>query len=420
MNTAIGPTHEEVLREVGKPAPRGLARLVRPGLFALGLGALAGLAAWRIHGGPRTETHYLTAAVERGALASTITATGTLQGKDTVSVGAETSGRVKAVFVDFNDAVKAGQVLAEIDPANIKAALAQATAQLAAARANVKNAEATAGEAELAARRTRTMRADGLSSASALETAEAAALRAVASVESARAQVIVAEAQVAANRTSLDKTQVRSPMDGVVLSRSVEVGQALAATMSTPELFTIARDLRQMEVTISIDEADVGQVQAGQKVTFTVDAWPGRTFQGLLRTIHNVAVTNDNVVQYEALLDVPNDALLLRPGMTATVTVHTAERANVLIVPNAALRFTPPATGKARGRSPFEPPGPPAEVKTKGPSDDRPRVWTLENGTPHEVIVQIGLSDGSRSEVTGRELAAGAQVITDVTQGVSP
>lgn len=334
------PTHEEVLTQVGRPVPRGFGRWWRKGLVAFALLLVVGFVLVRSRSsGP--EMRFLTAPVSRGDLAATVTATGSLRGKDTVIIGAETSGQVKAVHVDFNDRVHVGQLLAEIDPSTIQAALVQAEAQLASARASVKNAEATATEARLAAQRSQALAAEGLIAQQTLEAAVAAADRAVAAVESARAQVVVAQGVVESNRTTLGKTEVRSPIDGIVLSRTVEPGQTVVAAMSTPELFTVARDLRAMEVEIAIDEADVGRTKVGQTARFTVDAWPGRSFTGTLRAIHNVAVIKDNVVTYEARLSVENDELLLRPGMTATVTIETDKRSDVITVPNAALRFSP-------------------------------------------------------------------------------
>ncbi len=306
--------------------------------------------------------------------------------------------------------MKSGQVLAEIDPAPLQASLQQAAAQLLAAKADVKNKEATAVEAKLSADRTRALANDGLASKQQLEAAVAAADRSVAASEAARAQVVVSQATVQSSLTSLAKAQVRSPIDGVVLSRAVEPGQTLAVTMTTPVLFTVAKDLREMEVTISIDEADVGRTRAGQKATFTVDAWPGTRFPGELHAIQNVSTTKDNVVTYEALLRVANNELLLRPGMTATVSINTDERKGVLTVPNAALRFSPPSNEK---RSLLN--GPPdSEVRTA--DSDKPHVWVLENGQPVEVFVEVGLTDGTNTEVSSPQLSEAEKVITDVEQ----
>ena len=404
------PSSDDIVRQVGAPRPRGIRRLLRGGAVILALSAIvAALVVWRSRASTPLPPKYLTAQVQRGDLAATVTATGTLRGKDTVSVGAETSGRVKRVAVDFNDRVTAGQVLAELDPSQLQSTLDQANAQLVAARAEVKSRDATATEARLNAERVRALAADGLASRQQLEAAVAAADRATASAEAGRAQITVSAAAVQSNLTALSKTQIRSPIDGVVLSRDVEVGQALAVAMTTPVLFKVAKDLREMEVTISIDEADVGHTRPGQKATFTVDAWPSRPFPGELASIHNVAVTRDNVVTYEALLRVANDELLLRPGMTATVSINTDERVGVLLVPNAALRFRPPpATTRARM-------GPPDE-NAAVVSDLRPRVYVLREGRAEELLVEVGLTDGVHSEVTSAQLAAGDAVIVDAEQ----
>jgi HlyD family secretion protein len=327
-------------------------------------------------------------------------------------VGAETSGRVSAVHADFNAIVHADQVLVEIDPAQHKAALRQSEAQLLAARAEVKSREASLIEARQAVERTRGMTADGLTSKQALETAEAAARRADAAVAAAQAQVAVAQADVSSRRTALEKTQIKSPLDGVVLSREVEPGQTLAAGMTTPVVFRIARDLRQMEVTIAIDEADVGRAKVGQKATFTVDAWPGRTFPGVLHDIHNVAVTKDNVVTYEALLRVSNDDLLLRPGMTATVSIQTESRTGgCCACPTPPCGSPPPSNQR---RSMLD--GPPKDT-SGADHGGKPRVWRVKAGPPQSlepIEVTVGLTDGEQTEITAPLLAEGDLIATDV------
>jgi HlyD family secretion protein len=364
---------------------------------------------WRARASAGPKTTYLTAAVAKGDLAATVSASGTVRGKDTVSVGAETSGRVKAVTVDFNDHVKEGQVLVEIDPAPTKAALSQARAQLLSARADVKNRDATAVEARLTAERTQAMAKEGLASTQQLEAAVAAADRATSAAEAARAQVVVSEASVESNVTALAKTQVRSPIDGVVLERDVEVGQALLAAMNTPVVFKLAKDLTHMEVTVSIDEADVGRTREGQHASFVVDAWPGKTFSAVLSSVHNVAVTKDNVVTYEGLLQVDNADLLLRPGMTATVTIDTDARHGVLLVSNAALRFTPAQTETHTVLA-----GPPGQSTTV--NDGKHRIYVLREGAPKEVVVEVGLTDGTRTEVRGEGFAAGDLAVVDAVE----
>ncbi len=415
------PSKETLLEEIGKPRPTGVKKALRIGLIALAvLAVAAGLVFWRIQATATKPVQYLTTAVTRGDLAATVTATGTLRGKETVSVGAETNGRVLAVRADFNSEVKKGQVLAELDPSQIAAALSQAKAQLQAARAEVRNRVASAVEARLAVERARDMAVDGLVSKQQVEAAVAAIGRADAATASAQAQVAVAQASVESNQTALGKTQIRSPLDGVVLSRNVEVGQTLAVSMTTPVLFQIARDLREMEVTIAIDEADVGRTHEKQKATFTVDAWPDKKFPGVLFAIHNVAVTKDNVVTYEGLLRVSNNESLLRPGMTATVTVETDGSKDVLMVPNAALRFSPPAAAK-----PGMFPPPPGGHGSEPVSDGKSRLWRLKDTQLTALVVETGLTDGVQTEIKPAAgevevLAEGDTIVTDISQGAKP
>lgn len=406
----------DLMKQIGMPRPRGWRRVLRFVVIGLAVSGL-GVGVFLQFRSPPASPTYVSAPLTRGDLAATISATGALRGQDTVAVGAETSGRVSAVHADFNDLVHVEQVLVEIDPAQYQASLRQSEAQLLAARAEVQSREASVIEARQAVERARGMTTDGLTSRQSLEAAEAAARRAEAAVAAARAQVAVAQADVSSRRTALEKTQIRSPLDGVVLSREVEPGQTLAAGMTTPVVFRIARDLRQMEVTIAIDEADVGRAKVGQKSTFTVDAWPGRTFPGMLHEIHNVAVTKDNVVTYEALLRVSNDDLSLRPGMTATVTIQTESRTGVLRVANAALRFAPPSNQR---RSMLD--GPPHD--TSGAANDgKPRVWRLKAGTPptlEPIEVVVGLTDGEQTEITAPQLAEGDLIVTDVSAEAKP
>lgn len=378
--------------------------------------------------GGRFET--VTTPARRGDLQSIVTATGNLKGLDTVDVGAEINGRIKAVNVDFNDRVTAGQVLCEIDPLQLTANRDQSRAQVVAAEAELRNRRATAREARQTADRTTTMSERGLVSAQALETAVAAADRAEAAVASAEAQITVARAQLVNTETALQKAWVKSPIDGVVLSRTVEVGQTVNATMQTPVLFSIAKDLTRMELTIAIDEADIGQVKEGQSATFTVDAFPGKTFPASVRLIQNVGTVTDNVVTYQARLTIDNAELLLRPGMTATVNVLTAERKGVLLVPNAALRFKPPVTTAPEVRNPLIP-GPPMRARSSGGGggagagggagrDEGPAVYVQKGTEQVRVRVKTGLSDGTSTEVTpvgeGPQLAEGDAVITDVIE----
>lgn len=361
---------------------------------------------------------YTSVAVRRGDLQARVVATGTLQALDQVEVGAEVSGRVLHVDVDFNDRVTSGQVLCRLDPEHWRAAVRQATAQLLANRASLARSRAAKQEADLALRRTQLLLADGLATQQALEAASSLALRAAADVELAMAQIDVADAALESALGSLEKTTIRSPMDGLVLSRAVEPGQTVAATLAAPVLFVLARDLTRMELHIHVDEADIGQIAAGQSASFSVDTYPGRRFPAKLSAIHNIATTQNNVVTYEARLEVDNSDLALRPGMTATVDIITAQRQAVLLLPNAALRFTPPDLIDPQRGPPmpiFGRRGSPAPRASSASSG--PRVWVRGEPLPVPQPVQLGLSDGEWTEVTGGEIQEGDHVLTDIVVG---
>jgi HlyD family secretion protein len=337
---AIDP---EVQERLGLSNPRGRRWRRWASWAAAAVVVLAALLLWRARDGRQERAGgYLTAPVERGDLTVTVTATGTLSALDTVEVGSEVSGRVVAVHADFNDHVREGQVLATLDPEQAQAAAEEAAAQVAAAGAAVQRAQASAEEARTYLVRARELSGAGLLSPQDLDTAAATTRRAEADVASARAQATMAQAGLTAARSRLEKTRILAPIDGIVLARSVEPGQTVAASLQAPVLFTLARDLREMTLEVAVDEADVGKVSEGQNATFTVDAYPGRTFPSRVVELHNVPTTTENVVAYEAVLAVDNPDLALRPGMTGTATIRTEERPGVLLVPNAALRFTPP------------------------------------------------------------------------------
>ena len=316
---------------------------VRRGVWALALLLIvAGFLFWRARGRAQAAPRYVTTPIERGDLSVTVTATGTLSALDTVEVSSEVSGRVAEVLVDFNDRVRSGQVLAVLNPEQAQARAQEAAAQVEAANASLVRARATAEEARRKLGRAQELAEAGLLSKDDLDTAQATARRAQADVGAASAQTTVARASLDDVRSALRKTTIVSPIDGMVLSRSVEPGQTVAASLQAPVLFTLARDLTKMKLVVAIDEADVGKVSEGDASTFSVDAYPGRTFLSRVEQLRNVAKTDQNVVTYEALLSVDNADMALRPGMTATAGIVTEEKRAVLLVPNAALRFTPP------------------------------------------------------------------------------
>jgi HlyD family secretion protein len=372
----------------------------------------AGVVWWRSRGadaGPK----WVMAEVKRGDIQVTLTATGTLAGVKTVEVGAEVSGKVVEVRVDFNDHVKKGDVLAIIDPLVFKAAVEQAAAQVADSAAAIRTARATVNETRQNRARAEEQEKLGLISKRDLEAARAAAERAEAQLAGAEANAVVAQANLNSAKTKLDKTTIVAPIDGIVLARMVEPGQTVTAGFNTPLLFKVTEDLKRMKLTAYIDEADVGRAKEGQQATFTVDAYPGRTFPATVLSVRNEPKTEQNVVSYESVLSVDNGELLLRPGMTATATIVSEKREKVLTVPNAALRFSPPRPeSSSRGFS-FGPGGRP---RTSRPKARGPGVWALEDQQPKRIEVKTGASDGTVTEILSGELSDGMQVIVDTEE----
>jgi HlyD family secretion protein len=314
-------------------------------LIALAIVGLA-VGGYFLYGGltREPETTYRTAKVEKARISAKISATGTLSAHVTVLVGSQVSGRVTEIGVDFNSPVKKGQRIARIDPQLYTAALSQARANAYAAQGNLTKAKAQALDGERQLARSKALRAEGIISQVDVDAAETNALVTAAQIDAAKGAVEQARAQVETAQANLAYTDIISPIDGVVISRAVDVGQTVAASLSAPTLFTIAQDLRQMQVDTSITEGDVGKLKAGMATTFVVDAYPSKKFKGTIRQIRNAPVSVQNVVTYDAVIDVDNPDLELKPGMTANASVVYSERIDVLAVPNAALRFRPPAS----------------------------------------------------------------------------
>ena len=373
-------------------------------------------------GGKSTTGDYITEEAALGNLLVTASASGTLQPTKSVDVGSELSGTLTKVLVQENDRVTKGQLLAELDTAKLKDTVAKSQAAVTSAEAAVAQKQATVAEAKASLSRMRQvaeLSGGKVPAKTELETAEATLQRAVADEASARADVTQAKATLKTDETNLGKAIIRSPVNGVVLTRKVEPGQTVAAQMTTPVLFVLAEDLSKMELQVKVDEADVGNVKTGQKASFTVSAWPGRKFPALIQRVGLGSTTTDNVVTYKTILQVDNDDLALRPGMTATASIVTASRGNVLLVPNAALRFTPPTTNGAQNRSLVSRlvPMPPSNA-TKRPAataeqGDEARVWVLGEQGPQAVAVKTGVSNGRQTEILGGDLNAGMAVITD-------
>ena len=391
-------------------------RLRRIALAALAAAVLA-LAAWWLTGSGANVATFETQAVTQSRLVVNVTATGAIQPTKKVDVSSELSGTVRTVLVDYNSVVKAGQKLAELDTDKLMATLGSSRARLAAAQAKVADAEANVYEKERDHLRKTTLAGKAFMSDQSVDISEALHRRAKATLESALADVAVAESEVSLNETNLSKAVIHSPIDGVVLTRNIDPGQTVASSFQAPVLFSIAQDLRQMELQVDIDEADVGQVKAGQKATFTVDAFPGREFPARIRDVRFAPETIQGVVTYKGILDIDNSDLLLRPGMTATAEIDVFEVQDAVLLPNAALRFLPPEEMVVPQQSFLRRmlPGPPQFRPASQPEETGPnrRVWILADGKPAAVRVVVGPSDGTVTQLVSGELKPGQQVITD-------
>ncbi|HEY2747969.1 MAG TPA: efflux RND transporter periplasmic adaptor subunit [Polyangia bacterium] len=384
---------------------------------------------WAIHSRRKPPAKWETTKVSRGNITARVTATGTLSALVTVQVGSQVSGRIAEIKVDFNSPVKKGQVIAKIDPQLFNAAVEQAKANVAQEVAQNEQAKVNYHSLDLIRLRDRQLRAQNLIAQQQVDTDEAAADAAKANIEVQEAQLQQAKANLHTAQTNLDYTTIISPTDGTVISRAVDVGQTVAATFSAPVLFTIAQDLTKMQVDTSVAEADVGKLRAQMPATFTVDAYPTERFHGTVRQIRNAPTTVQNVVTYDAVIDVNNSDLKLKPGMTANVTFVYAEKKDVLRLPNAAMRFKPPPEmlppgtlpSGERGARPSgianTPSVPGARHTRSSAQSDQRQVWVLRNGPlapPVPVSVKVGVSDGSLSEIVDGDVKEGDEVITDV------
>ena len=346
-----------------------------------------------------------TAAVSRGSISTVVTATGTLQPITNVQVGAEITGIVESLNADFNSMVHKGQVLARLDQSTFLSTLQQARANLVSAQADAARLRVAKTAADMALTRARELSARQLLPAQDLESAETAAKTAATDVDAADAKVAQAQAAVRMAQVNLDKTIITAPIDGVVTARNVDVGQTVSASFSAPTVFVIAADLTRMQLNANIDESDVGQVHAGQPVSFHVDAYPDRVFHGTLTQARLNAATVSNVVTYSAIIDAPNPTLELKPGMTATLNIEVARHDNVLRAPAAALRFRPDADVLAHyAESPSIPVPAPGKA-----------MWVMNGNTIAPVAVTAGISDGAYTEVTGPSIGDGTLVVTRAT-----
>jgi len=397
---------------------------------ALLAAAVAGVWYWQSGRRAGAAPSYVTEPVVRAKLSVTVSADGTLQPTRSVSIGSELSGTVSKVNVDVNDRVKRGQVLVELDTAKLRDQILRSRASLASAEAGVAQAAATAKEAQgNLARLEEVSKLSGgkVPAQSELDTARAALERARAEGASARASVASARAQLSTDETNLSKASIRSSIDGVVLTRTVDPGNAVAASLQAVTLFTIAEDLTKLQLEVNVDETDVGMVANGQQATFTVGAYLNRRYPATVTRVAYGSTKTDNVVTYTTLLDVDNKDLTLRPGMTATATIQTTDRPASLLVLNTALRFTPTLAGAAPAAAAASnsvsivsrlTPRPPGALARRSATQSNAngtarQVWVLRDGQPVEIEVQTGASNGRSTEITGGALEAGMEVITE-------
>ncbi len=358
--------------------------------IAVAVVAIAGIAAWLLTGGEKkSDVTYNTARVEKTDITTSVTATGTLEPVTSVTVGTQVSGIVAHLYVDYNSTVKKGQVIAELDKTNLMSELASAKAQLASAQSSLKYESANY-------ERYKTLFDKGLVAATDFESARLSYDKALQTVRTSSESVRKAE-------TNLGYATITSPIDGIVLSKSVEEGQTVAASFNTPELFTIAQDLTKMQVIADIDEADIGDVHEGERVSFTVDAFPDDTFTGRVTQVRQVATTESNVVTYEVVISAQNDDLKLKPGLTANVTIYTNEVSDVLSVPTRALQFTPNEKMLTEEQSIED---------CKG----KDKVWIMQGNVFKAIPVTTGTTNGILTEIKSG-LKAGQEVITDFSMG---
>lgn len=356
---------------------------------------ITGAAAFWLFRSNGAEMNYRTEKVSRGDIQETVTATGTVNAVTTVLVGTQVSGTIKEIHVDFNSPVKKGQIIAQIDPALFEAQVEQARADLLSAKANLEKAEAALLDAKRTLDRNKELFSRNLIARSELDTAETNYATAKAQVTAAEAQIAQAEAALKNAETNLRYTRIVSPVDGIVISRSVDVGQTVAASFQTPTLFTIAKDLTKMQINTNVDEADIGKIKVAQDAEFTVDAHPDITFNGRVWQVRNAPITVQNVVTYDVVIKVGNPGLKLKPGMTANVSIITEEKKDVLKIPNAALRFRPSDTNKTAAQQ-------------KGPG-----VWVTEKGKIKRIPISTGISDGIDTELISGPLKEGQEVIVE-------
>lgn len=368
---------------------------------AVGAIIVIAVAAYLLSGGKKKEeVNFKTEKVAKVNILNSVTATGTIEPVNEVTVGTQVSGIVSKIYVDYNSVVKKGQVIAELDKSNLMSQLNTAKSQLSQAQASLRSAQSDLAYQKANFNRYKALYQKGLISANDYESARLSYQTSAQTVAARKDQVVAAKEEVARAQTNLSYATITSPIDGIVVNKSVEEGQTVNANMSTPDLFTIAQDLTNMQVVADVDEADIGDVKKGERVTFTVDAYPDDTFEGTVTQVRLEATTTNNVVTYQVVISAPNADLKLKPGLTASVVIYTQESNGVLSVPSKALRYTP-AKETVGGR------------KIQDVSNAKNKVWTLEGNTLVAHKVNVGMTDGTHTQVLSG-IREGQQVITGV------
>ncbi|TCU13081.1 efflux RND transporter periplasmic adaptor subunit [Rhizobium sullae] len=388
-------------------------------IAAVVLVAVAGAGVYFYAGRSSNAYSYATQPAKRGDLTVLVTATGSVQPTQQVDISSELSGTVREVNVDYNSEVKSGEVLAVLDTNKLEADVKSSRAKLDSAKANVLKAHADLLSAQVSLERLKSLVRGSVSTQQSLDDATYKYESAAATKQINEAEVLSAEADLQLAEVNLAKARIVSPVDGVILTRSVDPGATVAASLSAPILFTIAGDLRKMELQVDVDEADVGQIAVGQKATFTVDAYANKSFPAEIEQIRFASETTNNVVTYKAVLSVDNADLLLRPGMTATADITVEAVKDTLMVPNAALRYAPPEAESRGGRGIFGLFRPPRMGRRSGGNGAealtgaKRRVWVLREGRQVPLVIQVGSSDGQFTQVTTGELKEGDALVTD-------
>lgn len=341
----------------------------------------------------KNRVHYQTRTLKRCTITEIVEASGTINPVNTVSVGSTVSGLIKEIYVDFNSEVKKGQLMAQIDPANFEATVQQNQAQIANAQANLAKLQATTEYDRKMYERYKNLYAKNFVPRSDLDQMESTYKSDLAQINAARAQIAQYQASLKTAMTNLGYTKIIAPVDGTVISREIDLGQPVAASFQAPELFTIAQDLTKMQIEVNVSEADIGRVKEGQDVTYTLDGYADSIFTGKVTQVRLASTNTNNVVTYSVIVNVENNDLKLKPGMTANVSIITNKRENVLCAPNIALKFTPKTDG--------------TKYKNQG-------VWLLENNKPVRHDIQIGASDDNFTEISAKDVKEDAKIITGI------